>query len=1144
MPIEPFDFTYTLTSQASENEVLNALGKTRVKEFEPKSYFFTESSLPAQANATGSYGPDGTTKFNITTQFDLANKKAYAVTSGQVLIVLQSGAGNEAKVNVFIKPLSHIDVGVPIKYYVYRGLKKESFIDVNNNILIRNTTTNTPFMTKVWDDLIYFNNLTDPYPAIPATLFGYTTTDTADTRLDAKFFNVVEDTTTDENKIYNLANIEAGQHFGEFADNTGGFEIVLNDGFYYQEKSDTGFEFDMTYAKKQKVTLDIADIAGNPTILEKIYRENVQNFLDPAAFYGAHITEKENGEIKVVDTAAKYSSKEAIYRNIVSKFYNKHKSYFYIQCNRGRSFNFDGILGTEPLKIGVSETVSPSLYQTNGWPIIISEFEQTHATEETDAKKGVNNLSFQLKFKTINKNVTLYNSYGNCANETLEGNFLTSKALVDETNIATQDYTNTVKYKLTNNYNLGGNTSLTTKGIASFIYINHEEKEVDYFNDFFGPINIEPLIKVNEGISNSVIKKASNKKLKLKSKDGILSVYNQELVINGKVTASIPSSLSEDSRTRLYVLKKLDSIKISETKSNEYMSSSDGYSYANTKEDYNAYIYGDKSYTVWKGKIGHGAGKINTLQLINFEQDTNTTDFIQLGLTEVDFNKLIYNSEEIIENSTHIPADATNIFFHLDDSGIVQTNTVYKKYKLGVKYLSNNVLMFSFPTDVIDIYTIDGLYFFTKRYSEKFEFAEEFGIRAFYFVTKTGYNGEFGFDRLKTGDVPGETSYEDSIISGYEEKQWTGTSWNTQFDSPDEAFQALKKEYINIKTQVEQEIYYVPFLNIFPSDASTTGLPSTVELNVSTSSYGSSDIISYSYDNSLFSVSSTPTVGNELPYITITCLKEFDKDQIIKAIASSENPDGTVKEKVIGVIKVCKNSRVTNREELKIVFVKVITDINNDGNLDIFPVNYPLFRDPDFISVEEEKQLKNTLYQALIYKENIMTSIYTLDMSGDERFKKDGTNTYYRKVIATPSDEYLLDQTDEMQKYLIDELKVQQPQYNDFLKVFVFAVKGITENNFELGGKANGMESKSCAIYKGRSVSTLAHEILHAIGLHHTHDNNTSKDDDIEPNQKYTYHYGLTDPEKSTDNIMSYGSGKKTTWKWQWKILKSILNKL
>jgi len=47
-----------LNTQESQNEILNAMGKARVKPFEPKSYFFTESSLPEQTLINGAYGPE------------------------------------------------------------------------------------------------------------------------------------------------------------------------------------------------------------------------------------------------------------------------------------------------------------------------------------------------------------------------------------------------------------------------------------------------------------------------------------------------------------------------------------------------------------------------------------------------------------------------------------------------------------------------------------------------------------------------------------------------------------------------------------------------------------------------------------------------------------------------------------------------------------------------------------------------------------------------------------------------------------------------------------------------------------------------------------------------------------------------------
>lgn len=1139
-----YDFTYTLTPQSEENEVLNTLGKGRIKEFEPKSYFFTESTIASQSSAEGAYGPDfveTNTKFNITTQFELANKKAYAVTSGQVLIVPQSGDENESKVNVFIKPLKNVDVGVQIKYYVYRGLKKELFINSSNNILPK-SSANTPFMAKVWTDLVTFNELKEPLPEIPANLFGYTTTETDTNSLDAKFFNTYDTTSTDENKAYNLPIIEAGQYFGEFQDNKGGFEIVLNDGFYYQEKSDTGFQFDLKYAKAEKAVLDLAEIASDPNISEKIYRENVQKFLDPAAFYGAHITEKEKGEIKVVDNNAKYNTKTDIYNNIVSKFSNKNKCYIYLQGNTGRSFNFDEALGADPLKIGVSETLVPSPYKTNDWPIIISEFEQTHTEEENNKRKSVNDLGVQLKFETQTKNVTLYNSFANCSNEKIKGNFLTNLDLVDENNIATQNYTNRVNYKLINNYNASEN-NLVNKNIATFIYINYNEKKADYFNDIFGPINIEPIVKLHSDPSNSIVQKASNKNLRINSKDGIVSVYNQELVINGKITIPVPPvSIIEDSRTRLYVLKKVDSITDSEENYNESMAFSDGFGYANTKEEYGSYIYGDKNYTIWKGSAKSGSEDINTLQLINFQQDTNTANFIQLGLTEVDFNKLIYNNEEKVENSHHLPANATNLFFHLDDTGIIQDiNNIYKKYRLGVKYITNDTLAYTYPTTDLYIYTIDGYFFYTKEYSEEFKFVEKFGNSTINFRTDSDYKGEFGFDWLRIGDV-GEPKYEEIIKDGSKEKEWTGTTWSSQLNSSFKAFQSLKEEYIYIKTQRDKEIYYVPYLSIYPKNTVGTPAPrSSVNLRGVLSIKKDMSKISYRYDTDLFSIISTPqpedmpiTAGPDFDIaFEITCLKEFDSDQMIKIIGTSTDLTGNIQENVIGLIKVRKNSRITNNEKVKVVFVQVLTDINKKGSPDT-DSHYPT---SEFMSIGEKNQLIYTLYQSLIYGENIEVSTADkLNMTDFTKFQKDGVDTYYKKAIADGKDtevDYLFDDGS-IQDDLLIEFDRLQPQYKDYIKVFVFAVNGINSNDQEVGGRTKKNGSKCCAMYRGRSTPHMTHEVLHAIGLYHTHIDR--QDGKLEnQKQKYVYQSG------TTNNILSYSLNQLTTWKWQWEILKSTL---
>lgn len=1137
MPIEPFDFTYTLTSQSEENEVLNTLGKARIKEFEPKSYFFTESTITSQTGTNGAYGPDAgnsTAKFNITTQFELTDKKAYAVTSGQVLIVPQSGSGNESKVNVFIKPLKNVDIGVPIKYYVYRGLKKELFIDSNNNILPENNT-NTPFMTKVWTDLVSLNQLGESHPEIPASLFGYTTTETNTNSLDAKFFNTYDSTTTDEHKIYNLPIIEAGQHFGEFKDNKGGFEIVLNDGFYYQEKSDTGFQFDLKYAKAEKAVLDLADIANNPNISEKIYRENVQKFLDPAAFYGVHITEKEKGEIKVVDNNAKHTTKADIYNNIISKFSNKNKCYIYLQGNRGRSFNFDETLGTDPLKIGVSETLEPSPYKTNEWPIIINEFEQTH---NDDNKKDFSSIGFQVKLKTTDKNITLYNSYGNCTNAKIEGNFLTKENLINE-DISNQNYTNQINYKVVNNYNLTGE-SITTKTIANFIYVNYEEKEVEYFNDFFGPIEIEHLIKVDEQVSKKKARKSSSEKLKINK-----SLIDGKANTNKLTFTTIPNinlNQAADDLFRLYILKKLDSENPEDRTLKQTTSNDIKFKEIKTNDGYGSFEYGDKNYKVWKGQvIDDDNTPFNTLQLINFEGEGNVTNFIHLGLMNNDYKKVIYNSITD-DNTNHVPEANANIYFHLEDTNPSSTNTddkkapLFKKYRLGVKVETfdlfwgfNYEIIYPSSENEVFVYTVDGHYFFTKDFSEKFNFVEELAHANIVFRPKNNYFGEFGFDwmRLNERNEGQEDDYEDSISGGY------------GFKDKKEAFQALKREYISIAQQ--NSFYYVPYLNIYPYSASGEFLfsPHEVELDATLTIFDDLTKLELDYDSSIFSVvANLPTefIGVPVFNIKISCFREFNTDKYIKIIAYSQQDGELPKAKLAGIIKVCRNSR-QNLKKIKVALFKAKTNIYNSSN-SIKVGNFSEDEKNTLLQVLHQAYINAEIVDEIIDKDSNKSPII-LDLKDDVRFKVTGDYfTEEGKIKFDP--DRSTDDYDEKQDSLKEIIESQfGSKYNDYFKIIAFDHQTDRDtSDFYYEGNAQTFGKHIACLYSGqtgiRNNYSLVHEICHGLGLYHTFKDST----DIYPGQKYIFHkYGPLHLKDATDNLMSYSPKTQTLWSWQWKLM-------
>ena len=169
-------------------------------------------------------------------------------------------------------------------------------------------------------------------------------------------------------------------------------------------------------------------------------------------------------------------------------------------------------------------------------------------------------------------------------------------------------------------------------------------------------------------------------------------------------------------------------------------------------------------------------------------------------------------------------------------------------------------------------------------------------------------------------------------------------------------------------------------------------------------------------------------------------------------------------------------------------------------------------------------------------------------MSNVPKFQKGSVDTYYRKVVVgTTEVEYLFDDGN-IQDDLILELNTKQPQYIDHLKVFIFAVRGITTGNLALGGRAKDNASRSCAVYRARPVVTLTHEVFHAIGLYHSHADGPIKN----ARQKYVYPKYNTDELQgsivttgTTDNVMSYTLNQQiTTWKWQWKILKSLLKSI
>jgi hypothetical protein len=113
---------------------------------------------------------------------------------------------------------------------------------------------------------------------------------------------------------------------------------------------------------------------------------------------------------------------------------------------------------------------------------------------------------------------------------------------------------------------------------------------------------------------------------------------------------------------------------------------------------------------------------------------------------------------------------------------------------------------------------------------------------------------------------------------------------------------------------------------------------------------------------------------------------------------------------------------------------------------------------------------------------------------------------------------------DSINSYLEPKFNSQFKGYENTLKVFFLNLPGYSaEPKKDLLGVARSINSTSATIlYRGYKV--LAHEVFHALGLHHN----------FNEKAKYTF------KKESTKNIMDYTKGNKFfSTSWQWKQLQA-----
>lgn len=352
------------------------------------------------------------------------------------------------------------------------------------------------------------------------------------------------------------------------------------------------------------------------------------------------------------------------------------------------------------------------------------------------------------------------------------------------------------------------------------------------------------------------------------------------------------------------------------------------------------------------------------------------------------------------------------------------------------------------------------------------------------------WKGEFGFDWLRKGDRKVAKNGTDINYKGIIGKYGSiyATETGAVFTPKNSDYNRHLTEYSSFFAHKTD--YRVPHMTLMKGKIAILDVLTNVE--------ETPDQLYYVYDTKLFELTImkklTSTKGKHYDEaaLKIKCLENFSVKQSIRIIAKK----GGYLEKV---------------GEFFVLPQKI-----KKKNFILIPVSYN--GKSGTIVHDELTIFKNAMNQAYI-EPNIATYKGKLKVGGF------WFNYWFTKNDARGNTIMTTSNTKSIHSWLDDEFF--KDKANDVYKSY-FRIYMMT--NGDLNGIAAdvGNNAKSVVVYQGRNRSTMPHEIMHALGLYHSFDNNGYL--------TYKLHH--------TDNIMDYthqvpGKERFSTNKWQWIILNS-----
>lgn len=714
-----------LDNTAAQNATTSNQGINKVPVLDAKSFFYLEDGVFNQT-LVQSFGIVSEDEFRTTSTVSVINKKIVSVCSGQVFI--QPTSGDNTKVNLILKPYKQPVNGLSIKYFIYRGLPISQFIESNG--ILKPTGTNG-FTTHVWTEFQNFYQSIGETPVpFHSKFIGYPDPNATgdqiqeETDLIDSYFYKLSQTFDDETgditnpkRSFDFPIIPAGTHLATVTSGTVGFDIVLNHGDYYIENDTSPFKFDLAFARAASNSINVASITG--AYQKKLKREFITQFLDPAAYFGLHAN---GGKIFKFGVAQPIQSATDIY-SLIGQFLTKNNIYLYVQSERQRSYNFYGKYkisetNTNNIKIGISEAgLVESTFETSEWPVKVFS---------TAPAAGAETQTIALQFTTDrNLNTSLFGVLANITSANQEG-FVDAKDLIAEPDASGvgSNITKTILLSspIANSLNIASLVKIIYQGQLIIL-----EKPGADDNDVNTP---DPdTIKFTTKYMDDVFYLTDA--ISFLQSDNIFHVhsylpilYNQKDVDNNRsrvvsFTQRTQNTIAITDTENLTLFTYL-SIVENEQSSHSGLSSNSspnkeatGYSVQNLNNIYTLSCLPSNENIEIKSFSESGEAIRGLIVKTN---DNSRPTTIMIGLSE---------TENTILNSFNVNSKNVKMFFipnlKNNESYTSPEKVKYKKYSLAVLADNDDFtpnLLQTIPTEIITVYSIDGLVFFSKAYSD------------------------------------------------------------------------------------------------------------------------------------------------------------------------------------------------------------------------------------------------------------------------------------------------------------------------------------------------------------------------------------------------------------------------------------------